>query len=87
MRQMPKLDFLIIIQVILLFFAFPKKCLKTALLKLATWPHLCLLFFLFWHLANVDPAKRYSPRARFVNLIILRTNLFDFEKHGERKIA
>ena len=46
-----------------------------------------LLLFLFWHLANVDPAKRYSPRAGLVNLIILCTNLFDFEKLGERKIA
>jgi len=46
-----------------------------------------LLLFRFWHLANVDPAKRYSRRAALVNLIIICRNLFDFEKLGERKIA
>jgi len=46
-----------------------------------------LLLFLFWHLVNVDSAKRYSPRAALVNLIIICRNIFEFEKLGERKIT
>jgi hypothetical protein len=75
------------IQVILRFYAFLKKFAKIVLLKLATRPHLCLLLFLFWHLANVDPAKRHLPRAALVNLIIICRNLFHFQKIGEKKIT
>jgi hypothetical protein len=46
-----------------------------------------LLLFLFWHLTNVDPAKRHLPRAALVNLIIICKNLFDLEKIGEKKIT
>jgi len=83
--EMPKLNFLIIIQVILRFCAFPKKFSKI-FFRNSPHGHIYVsVIFLFWHLANVDPAKRYSPRAGLVNFIILCTNLFDFEQLGEKK--